>query len=254
MDTAKIGSFIKELRTEKGMTQKQLAEALYITDRAVSKWERGLSAPDISLLEPLAEIFDVSVSEIIAGERSHSAPPDIQYVTKEFIVYSDNEIKTKVVKRKKWAYLKAALLLLNTVFILLTLAEFWGEGFSWRCIPAHISLEKSIHAIENYDKTGIEENIRYSEHMYDRLVSLKDAGIEITDRKSYITDVKLDDGFLFTESCFTVEYDGLTYIFTATGTYRNGKTELMYLLPGVSTQARQWVNTLEDVLCTYYPG
>lgn len=141
------------------------------------------------------------------------------------------------------------------VFILLTVSEFAGEGFSWRCIGAHISLKKTVSAIENYDKAAIEENIRYSENMYDRLISLNEAGIEIKDWQAYISDVKLDDGFLFSKSYLTVEYDGLTYLFTATGTYRSGKTELMYLMPGVSTQARQqWVTILEDVLCTYNPG
>ena len=57
MDNITTGSFIKELRKEKNMTQKQLADHLHITDRAVSKWERGVCAPDISLLEPLAEIL-----------------------------------------------------------------------------------------------------------------------------------------------------------------------------------------------------
>ena len=54
MDNAKTGTFIKELRKEKHLTQKELADLLHVTDRAVSKWERGLCAPDISLLEPLA--------------------------------------------------------------------------------------------------------------------------------------------------------------------------------------------------------
>lgn len=54
MDNGKTGALIKKLRKEKGMTQKELADQLHITDRAVSKWERGLCAPDLSLLEPLA--------------------------------------------------------------------------------------------------------------------------------------------------------------------------------------------------------
>ncbi len=48
MENQKIGNFIKELRKEKNLTQKELADKLFITDRAVSKWERGLSCPDIS--------------------------------------------------------------------------------------------------------------------------------------------------------------------------------------------------------------
>lgn len=76
MDNIKFGKFIKELRAENNMTQKQLAEKLYITDKAVSKWERGLSLPDISLLENIAEIFGVSVSELVNGERDTASKDD----------------------------------------------------------------------------------------------------------------------------------------------------------------------------------
>lgn len=54
-----FGSFLAQLRREKGMTQKELAACLYVSDKAVSKWERGLSVPDISLLVPLAEQLNV---------------------------------------------------------------------------------------------------------------------------------------------------------------------------------------------------
>lgn len=53
LDKAAFGHFLAQLRREKGMTQKELAATLYVSDKAVSKWERGLSVPDISLLEPL---------------------------------------------------------------------------------------------------------------------------------------------------------------------------------------------------------
>ena len=69
MDNTKTGAFIRELRKEKNMTQKELADLLHITDRAVSKWERGLCAPDISLLEPLALALGTTVTELISGER-----------------------------------------------------------------------------------------------------------------------------------------------------------------------------------------
>ena len=64
MDPVKTGTLIRALRKERNMTQKDLAERLHITDRAVSKWERGLCAPDISLLEPLAEALGVSILEL----------------------------------------------------------------------------------------------------------------------------------------------------------------------------------------------
>ena len=69
MNNTNTGNLIRELRKEKSMTQKELADLLNITDRAVSKWERGLCAPDISLLEPLAVILNVNVSDLISGEH-----------------------------------------------------------------------------------------------------------------------------------------------------------------------------------------
>ncbi|MCH5169645.1 MAG: helix-turn-helix transcriptional regulator [Oscillospiraceae bacterium] len=69
MDQIKIGMFISQLRKEKGLTQSALAEKLNITDRAVSKWERGISLPDSSTMLPLCEILGINVNELLTGER-----------------------------------------------------------------------------------------------------------------------------------------------------------------------------------------
>ena len=69
MDQKKIGSFLKELRKEKDITQEQLAEKIKVSGRTVSRWETGSNMPDISLLAELADFYDVSISEIIDGER-----------------------------------------------------------------------------------------------------------------------------------------------------------------------------------------
>ena len=71
MDENKIGQFILELRKEQKITQRDLAAQLHITDKAVSKWERGLSCPDISLLTSLADILGVTTSELLNGQRSN---------------------------------------------------------------------------------------------------------------------------------------------------------------------------------------
>ena len=69
MDQKKIGHFLKELRKEKDITQEQLAEKIKVSGRTVSRWETGSNMPDISLLAELADFYDVSISEIIDGER-----------------------------------------------------------------------------------------------------------------------------------------------------------------------------------------
>ena len=69
MDQIKIGTFLKLLRKEKNLTQEQLAEQLGVSNRTVSRWENGNNMPDISLLSEIAEFYDVSIPELIYGER-----------------------------------------------------------------------------------------------------------------------------------------------------------------------------------------
>lgn len=98
MDCGKIGNFIMQNRKAKKLTQKQLADKLCVTDRAISRWERGVGTPDISLLITLGEILEVSVNEILLGEK-------IENITKEqsdkilvdsISLYKKNDIKKTV--------------------------------------------------------------------------------------------------------------------------------------------------------------
>ena len=70
MDAKKLGAFIAELRKEKNMTQAELAKKIQVTDKAVSKWERGLGLPDINNIEPLADALGVSILEIMQCRRN----------------------------------------------------------------------------------------------------------------------------------------------------------------------------------------
>ncbi|SNS31110.1 Helix-turn-helix [Anaerovirgula multivorans] len=67
MDCNKVGKLILGLRKEKGMTQKQLADAMNISDKAISKWERGLGCPDVALLYELSEVLGVNIEKILLG-------------------------------------------------------------------------------------------------------------------------------------------------------------------------------------------
>jgi len=69
IDNEKFGVFLTQLRKQKGYTQKELAEKLFISDKAVSKWERGLSMPDVALLPPLANILEVTVTELLSSQK-----------------------------------------------------------------------------------------------------------------------------------------------------------------------------------------
>ena len=72
MDNIKTGKQISSIRKDKGMTQKQLADNLGVSNATISKWETGKGYPDISLLEPLANALGITVSEILVGERHNN--------------------------------------------------------------------------------------------------------------------------------------------------------------------------------------
>ena len=102
MNKERFGAFIAENRKQLGLTQAQLAERLHVTDKAVSKWERGLSYPDVTLLEPLAAVFDISIDGLLRCQ----APADER---EEQIMEQQNEsiqtvveISKETVQRKKW--------------------------------------------------------------------------------------------------------------------------------------------------------
>lgn len=89
MDQKQIGSFLKELRKEKSITQEQLAEHLNVSGRTVSRWETGSNMPDISLLVELSEFYDVSIPEIINGERkSENMNEEVKEVAKSMSEYA----------------------------------------------------------------------------------------------------------------------------------------------------------------------
>ena len=100
MDKEKTGQLITELRKEKGLTQKQLADALNVTDKAVSKWERGLSFPDISMLEPISELLGISIMEILAGERQSGEETMSREEAKD-LINASVELSEEEIRHKK---------------------------------------------------------------------------------------------------------------------------------------------------------
>ncbi len=260
MDNAKTGDLIREKRKEKAMTQKDLADKLHITDRAVSKWERGLCAPDISLLEPLSEILDISVSELVTGERaSTKEEPSAQseLCVKQTIRYCEKDMarKAKALKKKT----AVIILFVSALLILLfpTVNTFiTGDGFSWYCVPACFAAEGTARAIKNYDEKKIEANVRGGEAFYDELIKLQEQGVLILDAKVKPFSVKLEDMFLLFEMEFTVAYKDIKYLLNCSGTYRHGKIELMSIVsPYVGQEYPEWVLELSEVFAnTYDPG
>ena len=129
MDQVKIGKFLKELRKEKGLTQEQLAEKLNVSNRSISRYETGNNMPDISLLIEIADIFEVSIPEIINGERKSE---NMNQETKETAVamakYSKNEVKNEKMK------LLGILLLIFSLFIIISALSIFPSESSWGSI------------------------------------------------------------------------------------------------------------------------
>jgi len=89
VDQKKIGYFLKELRKEKRITQEEFAEKLNVSGRTVSRWETGNNMPDISLLVEISELYDVSIPEIINGERkSENMNEEVKEVAKSMSDYA----------------------------------------------------------------------------------------------------------------------------------------------------------------------
>lgn len=96
MDQNKIGKFILELRKEKNMSQKDLAQKLGVTDRAISKWENGRGMPDLSLMNPLCKELDITINELLSGEKIQKK--DYQQKLEENILNTINYSNQKLLK------------------------------------------------------------------------------------------------------------------------------------------------------------
>ena len=99
MNQEKIGKFIASLRKEKNMTQENLANKLGITDGAISKWENGRGLPDLSLIKPLCDELDISINELLSGEKIETK--DYQDKLEETLLNTINYTDKKINKTKK---------------------------------------------------------------------------------------------------------------------------------------------------------
>ncbi len=131
MNQEKIGKFIATLRKEQNLTQMQLAETLGITDRAVSKWERGKSLPDVSVMLDLCRILHIEVSELLNGERIMKENYNEKQEQLLLDMAEKLEKKTKVIWRAMWIVLTMSLLGILTGGLLIS--YFVPEGV-WQAV------------------------------------------------------------------------------------------------------------------------
>lgn len=113
MDQQKTGQLIAQRRKERNMTQKMLAEQIGVSDRAISKWERGAGFPDVSLIEPLADALQLSLLELFQGERQ-ATPPAAETSAREVLHFTLPQIR----KHRRTILVLCILLTLLGIFLL----------------------------------------------------------------------------------------------------------------------------------------
>ena len=109
MNKERLGAFIGDCRRELGLTQRELAEKVHVSDKAVSKWERGLSYPDVTLLEPLAAALELGVEELMACRRQ-AVPGGEEDPVKNLLTISSDSLRRE--RRRIWSRVGAVLALL----------------------------------------------------------------------------------------------------------------------------------------------
>lgn len=133
MDQQKIGLLLKTLRKEKNLTQEVLAETLNVSSRTVSRWETGSNMPDISLLVELSEFYQISIPEIIDGERkSGKMNQEAKDTALKMAEYSKNKLNMEKMK------IINTLLMLFGIFIMISALAIFPNESSWGSIYAII--------------------------------------------------------------------------------------------------------------------
>lgn len=185
MDLIKIGKYIAAKRKELGLTQKQLAEKLNMSDKSVSKWERGICLPDVTVYLELCKILGISINEFLAGEDiieeniEQKAEENILQITK------DNKTKQKSLK-------KIITLLLCILIIFMTFSFF---------------MFKEINKSQNYIESFLEESTEMktvellSEHQGDIMLFHYDTNKKFDSISMYLTEYKKNKKIANREIC-----------------------------------------------------
>ncbi|MPM21640.1 hypothetical protein SDC9_68084 [bioreactor metagenome] len=144
IDNERFGAFLCELRKQKGFTQKELAQRLFVSDKAVSKWERGLSMPDVALLMPLAGLLEVTTTELLSGQRINE-PDGINVQAVEKLVAGtiglsakELQLRSRGRKRRIWIYMACV------IIVVLEFAGLASFGFSFDEILKDIALVEGM--------------------------------------------------------------------------------------------------------------
>lgn len=176
MDTQKIGRFLKELRKSNNMTQEQLGNMIGVTNKTVSRWETGNYLPPVENLKQLSDIYQVSINEILAGERVTSeqytevAERNVTDVLENVESQNRELVKSTL---KSWKLKKCVI-----VFLLLAVsfigAAFLRFNMKWILIPVFIILFMIwMYGTKNYACPHCENPVDLRLHLHDDMKCTK---------------------------------------------------------------------------------
>lgn len=155
MDQEKIGKFIQKLRKEKELTQQELANKLNVTDRAVSKWETGRGLPDLSIIKPLCEELDISINELLSGEKLNKKEYNekLEENIEKTIEYTNDKIKN--IKNK----INITLIVIGTIISLVLLDT--AQALLFKNSPLIGIRDEYLSDADSYVDKGILVNTYY---------------------------------------------------------------------------------------------
>ena len=207
----KVGKFIASLRKEKQLTQQELGDKLFVTDKAVSKWERGLSFPDITILEKLASELGVEVSEILSGERENKKKVNVQEeIDNAIAIIEENRIqKKKEIKRK----VKKVCVILVSIFAIIFLSLIVRYKYYH---PSMIRKGNNNYEIGTFGISSLEKNGLYE------FIDIMSKTKEVENLNSNISNlsIELNKNGNIKKIGMTVDYFDNDYNYVGNGYYR----------------------------------
>ena len=144
IDKERFGAFLARLRKERGMTQRELADRLHVSDKAVSKWERALSLPDVALLIPLADCLGVSVTELLLGERTQREElpvAEVEALVSASLRLTGEKQADGAARRRRWRWAFVVCVLAGLVQ---TAALLTVGGFGWAALADNVVLVEGL--------------------------------------------------------------------------------------------------------------
>ncbi len=131
IERERFGRFVAQLRKEQGLTQRELAQKLFLSDKAVSKWERGLSLPDVELLIPLADALEVTVTELLEGRRlppDHRTPQQVEELVRRAVTMGEPQRRVRVKNLPFWLLSVVFAAAVTGAVVLLAGGGHWPAG------------------------------------------------------------------------------------------------------------------------------